>query len=57
MDWLIENKGTIGSLLLILLPHIVAVSPSLAKGEGVISALLNLLAGNYGEAKNKGAKK
>jgi len=57
MDWIVENKGVIGSLLLVLLPHIVALSPTLAKGEGVISAVLNLLAGNYGSAENKNDKK
>ena len=40
-------------LALAILPHVVALVPALAKGEGLISAVLNFLAGNYGAAANK----
>lgn len=57
MDWLVSHKENIIGVLLILLPHFVALSPSLAKGEGIISAILNFVAGNYGAAENKDDKK
>ena len=47
------DKGSIIALALAVLPHIVALVPALAKGEGILSAVLNFLAGNYGAAKNK----
>lgn len=46
------DKGTILALALAVLPHIVALVPPLAKAEGVIGAILNFLAGNYGAATN-----
>ena len=46
------DKGSIIALALAVLPHIVALVPALAKGEGIASAILNFLAGNYGAAKN-----
>jgi hypothetical protein len=46
------DKGQIVAIALAVLPHIVALIPGLAKGEGIISAVLNFLAGNYGAAKN-----
>jgi len=57
MEWLVSHKENIIGVLLILLPHLVAFSPSLAKGEGIISAILNFVAGNYGAAENKKDKK
>jgi len=53
MDWLGSHKEILATALLAVLPHIVALVPGLAKGEGIVSALLNLLAGNYANAKNK----
>lgn len=47
------DKGTAIAIALAVLPHIVALVPGLAKGEGIISAVLNFLAGNYAAAKNK----
>lgn len=47
------DKLSILSLALAVLPHIVALVPALAKGEGIISAVLNFLAGNYAAAENK----
>lgn len=47
------DKGEIIALALAVLPHIIALVPALAKGEGILSAVLNFLAGNYGAAKNK----
>jgi hypothetical protein len=47
------DKGSVIALALAVLPHIVALVPALAKGEGILSAVLNFLAGNYGAAKNK----
>jgi hypothetical protein len=41
------------TIALAVLPHVVALVPAIAKGEGVIAAILNALAGNYGAAKNK----
>jgi hypothetical protein len=46
------DKGEIIAIALAVLPHIVALIPGLAKGEGIISAVLNFLSGNYGAAKN-----
>ena len=57
MEWFVSQKENIIGVLLILLPHLVALSPSLAKGEGIISAILNFVAGNYGAAENKKDKK
>lgn len=53
MEWLVSHKESLVGVLLVLLPHLVALSPSLAKGEGIISAILNFIAGNYGAAENK----
>lgn len=53
MDWFSNHKIEVFSLLLAVFPHIVALSPTLAKGEGIITAILNFLAGNYGAAENK----
>lgn len=47
------DKLSIFSLALAVLPHIIALVPALAKGEGIISAVLNFLAGNYAAAENK----
>ena len=41
--------GVIGAAVL---PHVVAAVPSLAGASGVIGAVLNAMAGNYGAAKN-----
>lgn len=46
------DKGTAIAIALAILPHIVALIPPLAKAEGVIGAVLNFLAGNYGAATN-----
>lgn len=53
MDWLVNHKADLVGVLLVLLPHFIALSPSLAKGEGIISAILNFIAGNYGASENK----
>ena len=53
MSWIVEHKETLVALLLALLPHIVALVPGLAKGEGIIASILNALSGNYANAKNK----
>ena len=46
------------ALALAVLPHVVALVPAIAKGEGIIAAVLNTLAGNYGAATNgKGSRK
>lgn len=47
------DKSEIIAIALAVLPHIVALVPALAKGEGILSAVLNFFAGNYGAAKNK----
>jgi len=47
------DKGSLIALALAVLPHLVALVPGLAKGEGIVSAVLNFLAGNYANAKNK----
>lgn len=47
------DKGSILALALAVLPHIVALVPAIAKGEGILSAVLNFLAGNYAAAENK----
>lgn len=47
------DKGSIIALALAVLPHVVALIPALAKGEGIVSAVLNFLAGNYGAATNR----
>lgn len=52
MNWLVEHKGELATLALVLLPHIIALVPPLAKGKNLITAVLNLFAGNYGAAKN-----
>lgn len=57
MDWLLSHKVDLIGVVLVLLPHLVALSPTLAKGEGVLTAVLNFLAGNYGSAENKDDKK
>lgn len=57
MDWLLSHKVDLIGVVLVLLPHLVALSPTLAKGEGVLTAVLNFLAGNYGSAENKNDKK
>lgn len=57
MDWIVSHKVDLVGVILVLLPHLVAFSPTLAKGEGIISAILNFVAGNYGAAENKKEKK
>lgn len=44
--------GLIVSVALAILPHAVAIVPGLAKAQGVIGAVLKVLAANYGYAKN-----
>jgi len=53
MEWFSNHKYDFITLAIALLPHFIALSPSLAKGEGIISAILNFIAGNYGAAENK----
>ena len=57
MSWIIEHKADIVTIALFLLPHIIALIPGLAKGKNLITAVLNIIAGNYGAAKNADDKK
>lgn len=52
MSWIVAHKADIAAIALFLLPHLIALIPPLAKGKNLITAVLNIIAGNYGAAKN-----
>ena len=44
--------GLVAVCALAILPHLVAAFPSLTQSLGLVGDILNVLAGNYGAAKN-----
>lgn len=44
--------GLVAVCVLAVLPHLVAAFPALTQSLGLVGDILNVLAGNYGAAKN-----